>query len=125
VGRKSVDLHSIQTQAFITFLVPLIIQLAKNSQSKALAWIDQYRPNICVLTSAVAALLTSMEIEVVRAPHSLTVSWPDSATLAHGLVTFLIMTGVQFGGQHVFYESLWRHVLPSPPQAIPHPGGVQ
>ena len=119
------DLHSIQTQAFITFLVPLIIQLAKNSQSKALAWIDQYRPNICVLTSAAAALATSMEIEIVRAPHSLTVSWPDSATLAHGLVAFLIMTGAQFGGQHVFYESLWRHVLPSPPLAIRQPGGVQ
>ena len=119
------DIHSIQMQAFITFLVPLIIQLAKNSQSKALAWIDQYRPNICILTSAVAAFATSMEIEVVRAPHSLTVSWPDSATMAHGLVTFLIMTGVQFGGQHVFYESLWRHVLPSPPLATSQSGGAK
>jgi hypothetical protein len=109
------DIQTIQTQAFITLLVPFVIQLAKNSQSKAFAWIDQYKPNICVITSAVAALATSMEIVVVRAPHSLTISWPDSATLAHGLVTFVIMTATQFGGQHVFYESLWRHVLPSVP----------
>ena len=40
-------------------------------------------------------------IEIVRAPHSLTVSWPDSATLAHGLVTFLIMTGVVLVGRTI------------------------
>ena len=114
------DIQSIQIQALISFVVPMIIQLAKNSQSKALAWIDQYRPNICIITSAGAALLTSMEIDVVRAPHSLTVSWPDSATLAHGLVTFVIMTAAQFGGQHVFYESLWRHILPTPLAAGAH-----
>jgi len=109
------NIQAIQLQALIDLLVPFLIQLAKNSQAKALAWIDPYKPKICVMTSAVAALLTSMEIEIVHAPHSITVSWPDSATLARGLVTFVVMAAAQLGGQHVFYESLWRYLLPNAP----------
>jgi len=107
------DTQSLQIQALITFVMPLLIQLAKRSQSAAFAWIDQSKPRICVLTSGVTALLTSMGIEFVRAPHSLTVSWPDTATLVRGLVTFLVSAVLQFAAQHVLYDGFWRHVVPS------------
>jgi hypothetical protein len=106
------DANTIQIQALITFIMPLLIQLAKRSQSAAFAWIDQNKPRICVLTSAVTALLTSMGIEFVHVPHHLTVSWPDSATLARGLVTFLVSAVLQFAAQHVLYDGLWKHVVP-------------
>lgn len=108
------DVQSFQIQALITFITPLLIQLAKRSKSAAFAWIDQRRPTVCVITSGVAALLTSMGIEIVHAPHSLTVSWPESATLARGLVTFLVAAMLQFVAQHALYEKLWREVVPSP-----------
>ena len=57
------DVQSIQTQALITFVMPFLIQLAKRSQSAGFAWINQRKPKICMLTSGVAALLTSMGIE--------------------------------------------------------------
>jgi len=107
------DTQSLQVQALITFVMPLLIQLAKRSQSQALAWIDQSKPRISVLASGVAALLTSMGIQFVHAPHSLTVSWPDAATLARGFVTFLVTAGIQFAAQHALYEGFWRHVVPS------------
>ena len=50
------DVQSIQMQALITFVMPLLIQLAKRSQSAAFAWIDQNKPKICMLTSGVTAL---------------------------------------------------------------------
>src|SRR5208283_2593246 len=102
------DVQSIQTQAFITFMMPLLIQLAKRSRSAAFAWIDQNKPKICVLTSAAAALATSMGIEIAHAPHRVTVSWPDEATLLRGLATFLLSAVVQFAAQHALYEGLWR-----------------
>jgi hypothetical protein len=104
---------SIQFQALITFVMPLLIQLAKRSQSAGFAWIDQNKPKICVLTSALAALATSMGIEIAHAPHSVTVSWPDEATLLRGLATFLLSAVVQFAAQHALYEGLWRHVVPA------------
>ena len=107
------DANSIQVQALITFIMPLLIQLAKRSQSAAFAWIDQNKPRICMLTSGVTALLTSMGIEFVHIPHSLTVTWPDTATLAHGLMTFLVSVVLQFAAQHVLYDGLWRHIVPS------------
>jgi hypothetical protein len=108
------DLQSLQVQALITFIMPLAIQLAKRSQSQAFAWIDQNKPRICMLTSGVTALLTSMGIEIAHAPHSLTVTWPDTATLVRGLVTFLVSAIVQFAAQHALYDGFWRHVVPSP-----------
>ena len=60
------DSNSIQVQALITFIMPLLIQLAKRSQSAAFAWIDQNKPKVCVLTSGAAALATSMGIEIVH-----------------------------------------------------------
>jgi hypothetical protein len=107
------DMQSLQMQALITFLVPFAIQLAKRSQSQALAWINQSKPGICVLISGVTALLTSMGIVFVRAPHSLTVSWPEGAALARGFVTFLVSAVLQFAAQHALYEGFWRHVVPS------------
>ena len=107
------DTNSLQVQALITFITPFLLQLAKRSQSAAFAWIDQNKPRICVLTSAVTALLTSMGIEFVHVPHSLTVTWPDSATLARGLATFLVSAVLQFAAQHALYEGLWRHVVPA------------
>jgi len=107
------DTNSLQIQALITFVMPLLIQLAKRSQSAAFAWIGQNKPKVCMLTSGVAALLTSMGIEFVHAPHSLTVSWPDSNTLLRGLATFLISALFQFAAQHALYEGLWRHVVPA------------
>jgi hypothetical protein len=107
------DTNSIQIQALITFIVPLVIQLAKRSQSAAFAWIDQHKPRVCMLTSAVTALLTSMGIQFVHAPHSLTVSWPDAATLARGFVTFLVAAVLQFAAQHALYDGLWRHIVPT------------
>ena len=108
------DTNTIQIQALITFLMPLLIQLAKRSQSVAFGWIDQNKPRICMLTSAVTALATSMGIEIVRAPHSLTVSWPEGATLLRGLMTFLVSAVLQFAAQHALYEGMWRHLFPSP-----------
>ena len=107
------DTNSVEVQALITFVMPLLIQLAKRSQSAAFAWIDQNKPKICVLTSAVAALATSMGIEIAHAPHSLTVTWPDTDTLLRGLATFLISAVFQFASQHALYEGLWRHVVPA------------
>ena len=66
-----------------------------------------------MLTSGVAALVTSMGIEFVHAPHSLTVSWPDAATLVRGLVTFVVSAVLQFAAQHALYDGFWRHIVPS------------
>ncbi len=55
-----------------------------------------------------------MGIEFAHAPHSLTVSWPDAATLARGLVTFLVSAVLQFAAQHALYDGFWRQVVPSP-----------
>ena len=107
------DTNSIEVQALITFVMPLLIQLAKRSQSHAFAWIDQNKPKVCVLTSGVMALATSMGIEFAHAPHSLTVSWPDTSTLWRGFATFLISAVFQFAAQHALYEGLWRHVVAS------------
>ena len=108
------DANSIQVQALITFLMPLLIQLAKRSHSAAFAWIDQNKPKVCMVTSGAAALLTSMGIEIVHAPHSLTVSWPDEDMLARGLATFLVSVILQFAAQHVLYDGFWKQVLPTP-----------
>ena len=107
------DSQSLQIQALITFFMPLLIQLAKRSQSQAFAWIDQNKPKICMITSGAAALLTSMGIEFVHAPHSLTVSWPDAATLGRGLLTFLVSVVLQFAAQHALYKGFWQHAVPS------------
>ena len=107
------DVQSVEMQALITFIIPLFIQLAKRSRGLAFAWIDQNKPRICMLTSALMALLTSMGIQIARAPHSLTVSWPDAAALARGLATFLVSSLLQFAAQHALYEGLWRHVVPA------------
>jgi hypothetical protein len=112
------DLQSIQTQALITFLMPLVIQLAKRSRSAGFAWIDQNKPKICLLTSAGTALLTSMGIDIAHDAHSLTVSWPDSATLARGLLTFLVSAVLQFSGQHILYKGFWQHAVPSPSNQV-------
>jgi hypothetical protein len=107
------DVQSIQVQALITFVMPLLIQLAKRSQSAAFAWIDQHKPRICMVTSGVMALATSMGIEVAHAPHSLTVTWPDPGILERGLATFLVSAVVQFAAQHTLYDGFWRHVVPA------------
>ena len=114
------DAQSLQVQALITFVMPLLIQLAKRSQSAAFAWIDQNKPKICVLTSGVTALLTSMGIDIARAPHSLTVSWPDSSTLLRGLATFLLSAVLQFAAQHTLYEGLWRHIVSNQSSVVSH-----
>jgi hypothetical protein len=108
------DTQSLQVQAIITFVMPLLIQLAKRSQSAAFAWIDQNKPKICMLTSAVTALLTSMGIQFALDAHSLTVRWPDSATLARGFVTLLVSVVLQFAAQHALYKGFWQHAVPSP-----------
>jgi hypothetical protein len=108
------DAQSLQIQALITFAMPLLIQLAKRSRNAGFAWIDQNKPKVCMLTSGVMALVTSMGIEIAHAPHSLTVSWPDEATLVHGLLTFLVSSVLQFGAQHVLYDGFWKHAVPSP-----------
>lgn len=112
------DANSIQIQALITFIMPLLIQLAKRSQSAAFAWIDQNKPKVCVLTSGVTALLTLMGIEIVHAPHSLTVSWPDAETLLRGGATMLVSVVLQFAAQHVLYDGFWKHVIPSPSNQV-------
>jgi hypothetical protein len=110
--------NSIEVQALITFVMPLLIQLAKRSQSAGFAWIDQNKPRICMLTSGVTALLTSMGIQFVHDAHSLTVSWPDTATLVRGLATFLLSVVLQFLAQHALYDGFWRHVVPSPSNQV-------
>ena len=106
--------QSLQVQALITFLMPMVIQLAKRSQSAGFAWIDQNKPKVCMLTSGVAALATSMGIEFAYAPHSLTVHWPDPTTMARGLVTLVVSVVLQFAAQHALYDGFWRHIVPSP-----------
>ena len=107
------DVQSIQLQALITFIMPFFIQLAKRSQSVAFGWIDQNKPKVCMLVSGVMALLTSMGIEIAHAPHSLTVSWPDTATLVRGLVTFVVSAVLQFAAQHALYDGFWKQVVPT------------
>ncbi|MGA2987491.1 MAG: hypothetical protein ABSG32_27180 [Terriglobia bacterium] len=112
------DTQSLQVQAIITFIMPLLIQLAKRSQSAAFAWIDQNKPKICMLTSAVTALLTSMGIQIVLDAHSLTVRWPDSATLGRGFVTLLVSVVLQFAAQQMLYKGFWQHAVPSPSNQV-------
>jgi hypothetical protein len=107
------DSSSIQVQALITFIMPFLIQLAKRSQSVGFAWINQHKPRICMLTSAAAAMLTSMGIGLVHAPHSLTLTWPDSTALAHGFATFAVSAVIQFAAQHALYDGFWKHVVPN------------
>ncbi len=107
------DTQSLEVQALITFVMPLLIQLAKRSESAGFAWIDQNKPKVCMLTSGITALLTSMGIEFAHAPHTLTVTWPDASTLARGLATFLVSAVLQFAAQHALYEGLWRHLVPT------------
>jgi hypothetical protein len=107
------DANSIQIQALVTFMMPFFIQLAKRSKARGLAWIDQAKPKVCVATSAATALATSLGIQFARTPHSLTVTWPDAATLLHGFLTFLVSALLQFAGQHALYEGLWRQVFPA------------
>jgi hypothetical protein len=107
------DTNSIQMQALITFLMPLLIQLAKRSQSVAFAWIGQNKPKVCMLTSAAMALVTSMGIQFAHAPHSLTVTWPDAGTIERGFLTFLVAAVLQFATQHALYDGFWRHVVPA------------
>jgi hypothetical protein len=107
------DSQSLQVQALITFVMPLVIQLAKRSQSAGLAWIDQNKPKVCMVTSAVTALATSMGIEFVHAEHSLTVHWADPTTMARGLVTLAVSVVLQFAAQHALYDGFWRHVVPT------------
>jgi hypothetical protein len=116
--------NSIELQALITFIMPLLIQLAKRSKSSTFAWIDQRKPKICMLTSGIAALLTSMGVEFVHAPHSLTVSWPDAPTLLRGLLTFLISAVLQFACQHALYDGFWRHIVPTAGYGIRDTGHV-
>ena len=113
------DTQSLQVQALITFVMPLLIQLAKRSQNAAFAWISQNKPQICMLTSGVTALLTSMGIEFVYAPHCLTVRWPDAATLARGFVTLLVSVVLQFAAQHALYKGFWQHAVPTPSNQVP------
>jgi protein-S-isoprenylcysteine O-methyltransferase Ste14 len=112
------DANSIQIQALITFIMPLLIQLAKRSRSAAFAWIDQNKPKVCVLTSGVTALLTSMGIEIAYAPHSLTVRWPDAETAMRGGATLLVSVVLQFAAQHVLYGGFWKHAVPSPSNQV-------
>ena len=107
------DTNTIQIQALVTFLTPLLIQLAKRSQARALAWIDQSKPLVAILSSLALACATSMGIQFAASPHSLTITWPDGESLARGLANFLAAVALQFAGQHVFYEGFWRHVVPS------------
>jgi hypothetical protein len=112
------DTQAIQIQALVTFLMPVFIQLLKRSRAQGLAWIDQSKPVVSVLTSVAMAVASATGISLVHNANSLTLSWPDSATITHGLLTLL----VTFAGQHIFYESFWRHVVPSPTNAV---GGKQ
>ena len=107
------DPQSLQVQALITFVMPLLIQLAKRSRSAAFAWIDQRKPKVCILTSGATAVLTSLGIDIVHAPHSLTVSWPDAETMLRGIATFALSAILQFAAQHVLYDGFWRHIVPS------------
>jgi len=116
------DTQSLQVQALITFLMPLAIQLAKRSQTAGFAWIDQNKPKVCMLTSGVTALATSMGIEIAHAPHSLTVHWPDPTTMVRGLVTLVVSVVLQFAAQHALYDGFWRHVVPSQGARSPEPG---
>lgn len=106
------DANSIQFQALITFLMPVAIQLLKASKARGLAWIDQAKPAICVLTSAATALGTATGITLVHSAHSLTVTWPDATAIVHGLLTLLVSTVIQIAGQHALYDGFWKHILP-------------
>ena len=114
------DSQSLQIQALIAFIMPLLIQWAKRSQAPVFAWIDQNKPKICVLTSAGAALLTSTGIEIARAPGVLTIHYPDATTILRGLLAFAAVTIGQIAVQHSVYGGFWKRVSPSPP----NPPGV-
>jgi len=105
------NMESIQIQALITFVMPLLIQLAKRSQSVVFAWISQNKPTVCMVTSGVTALVTAMGIQFVYAPHSLTVSWPDASALVRSLLTFLVSAVFQFAAQHALYKGFWQHAV--------------
>jgi hypothetical protein len=107
-------MSAFEIQALVTFLAPLLIQYANKSDAQALAWIDQSKPRICVLTNFVVALLTSAGIGFAHVPGSLTISWPSLGTAVPGLLTFLISTIVQFAAQHLLYDSFWKHFVKSP-----------
>jgi hypothetical protein len=105
-------MQDIQVQAIIAFLFPVVLQLAKNSQNKLLAWVSNNKPRVSVITSALVALLTNMGFSFAHTTHSVTIGWVDLPTAVHGLVAFLTMTGIQLAGQHLSYEAFWQHILP-------------
>jgi hypothetical protein len=108
-------MSAFEIQALVTFLAPLVIQFAKKSDARALAWIDQSKPKVCVLTNFAIALVASAGITFAHVPGSLTISWPSLGTVVPGLLTFLISTIVQFVAQHLLYDSFWKHFVKSPP----------
>jgi hypothetical protein len=94
--------------------MPLLIQLAKRSQVRWLAWIDQAKPKVCMATSAIAALLTAGGIQIVHAPGTLTIHYPDATTALHGVLIFLVSATCQLAGQHALYDGFWRYVVSTP-----------
>ena len=108
------DSSSFQIQALVTFFMPFLIQLAKLSKARVFAWIDANRPKVCVITGVFTALLTSTGIEITHAAHSLTVTWPDGATILRGLVMFAVATIIQIIGQHAAYGGFWKYIVPAP-----------
>ena len=107
------DTNSLQFQALVTFLAPCLIQLAKRSQARGLAWIGQNKPKVCMVVSALTALATSTGITFVHTSHQLVIGWPDGATIARGFVASVL----QFAAQHALYEGFWRHIVATPASA--------
>jgi hypothetical protein len=112
------DIQAIQVQALVTFLMPLLIQLAKRSQVKWLDWIDQAKPKVCMATSAITALLTAGGIQFAHAPGTLTIHYPDATTFLHGVMVFLVSAIFQLAGQHALYDGFWRYVVTSSTNAV-------
>lgn len=108
-------MQDVQIQAMIALIFPVALQLAKRSQSKALAWIDQNRPKISVAVSGLAAVATNAGLSFAHTSHSVTLTWTDLPSAIHGLVTFGITTALQLFGQHLSYQAIWKHVLPATP----------
>jgi len=104
----------LQIQALVTVLAPFAIQLVKNSQVALQGWIDRHRAQVCVAVNFLTALATNAGVAIHHVPGQIVISYPDLPTAVQGLTGFLLMTGAQFGAQHVVYHAAVKHMLPAP-----------
>jgi len=106
---------SLQIQALVTVLAPFVIQAAKASQLKVLAWINQNSRTVNIIVSFLTALITSAGIMIHHTPGQIMINYPGVPQIIHGVLGFLLVAGGQFAVQHGIYHAMVRPLVPVAP----------